>query len=240
MRRGPGEWAKVSALTSLVAFGALVTMSFALLLVHGLVWPDGIEDPTVFHQVAFLGLAAPFLAAPGVVVGWTVGARGRRLGVVALASALCGLGVELVSVASPVALWAGMVAGTLLGVVWVPRRDLLAADLPPGERGRAPGTSGGRSGQVGTGGGQAGQVGTGVAVRKPPVLLDPPQRRRVPRDVLAPPDGWEVPDALPPRPARCEVEIPADEIPADDADDRPSHERPAQPTGRRGERIGSL
>ena len=219
MRRGPGEWAKLSALASLVAFGALVTLIFALLLVHGLVWEDGIEDPTVFHQVVVLGLAAPFLAAPGVVVGWTVGARGRRLGVVALASALGGLGVELVSVASPVALWAGMVTGTLLGVVWVPRSDTHGGDLPAGERGRDAGT---------------GEGGTGVAARKPPVLLDPPQRRLVPRDVLAPPDGWEVPDVLPPRPARCEVAVPADA-----GDDRLSHDRPAQPTGRCGERVSS-
>ena len=219
VRRGPGEWAKLSALASLVAFGALVAMTFALLLVHGLVWEAGIEDPTVFHQVVLLGVAAPFLAAPGLVVGWTVGARGWQLGVVALASALFGVGVDLLSVMSPVALWAGMVTGTLLGVVWVPRSRILDADLPAAGRERGAG---------------AGQGGAGVTDREPPALLDPPQRRLVPRDVLAPPDGWEVPDALPPRPARCELERPADA-----PDDRSSHGRPAQPDGSRGERVSS-
>lgn len=56
----------------------------------------------------------------------------------------------------------------------------------------------------GSAGSQAGA--TGVELEGVSVLLDPPLRRLVPRDVLAPPEGWEVPQALPPRPARCELD----------------------------------
>ncbi len=187
MRRGPGEWAKLSALASLVAFGALLAMAFVLLLVHGLVWEDGGQHPTMFHQAVIVGSAIPFLAAPGAVVGWAAGARGWRLAMVALGSTLFALGVELVSVASPVAIWAGMVTGTLLGVVWLPTSRSFAGNPVSSEREPAP---------------DSGEGATRVEADEPTVLLDLPQRRLVPRDVLAPPEGWEVPDALPRRPSR--------------------------------------
>jgi hypothetical protein len=192
MRRDPSEWAKLSALASLVAFGALLAMTFALLLVHGLVSRDGVENPTVFHQLLFVGVAIPFVAAPGVVVGRAAGARGWRLAMVALASALVALGLHLVTVASPVAIWAGMVVGTLLGVVWLPASEVLAA----------PSVSGRGDGDRGTA-----QPSPGIVTNELTVLLDPPQRRLVPRDVLAPPEGWEVPAVLPPRPSRCEAGV---------------------------------
>jgi hypothetical protein len=204
MRRDPWEWAKLSALASLVAFGALLAMTFVLLLVHGLVWGDGIEDPTVFDRVLFLGVAIPFVAAPGVVVGGAAGARGWRLGMVALASALIPLGLHLVTVASPVAIWAGMVVGTLLGVVWLPASEVLAA---PSVSSRSEGARG------------SGEGATGIVAEELTVLLDPPQRRLVPRDVLAPPEGWAVPEVLPPRPSRCEVEVEVDALDGRDGEE---------------------
>lgn len=219
MRRGPGEWARLSALASLVAFGALMAMTFALLLVHGLVWEDGIEDPTWVHHVVFLGLAAPFLAIPGFVVAWVAGGRGWRLWVVALASVTFGLGVDLLGVTSPVGVWAGMVTGTLLGVVWVSTSAIPSAEAAPGAQGQRPLRA-------------ADAAGVGAGQRT--MLIDPPQRQRVPRDVLAPPEGWEVPKSLPPRPSRCEV---ADG--SDAAEEASRREQPLPSTGRRGEQISS-
>jgi hypothetical protein len=217
MRRNPGEWARLSALASLVALGALLAMTLALRLVHGSVWGDGLEDPTLFHQVLLVGVAILFLAAPGVVVGWNAGARGWRLGTVGLASTLVALGGDVVTVASPVAIWAGMVAGTLLGVVSLPARQLRRA---PGEP--APGHG------PGTGNGAAGSTTDELSAR-----LELPGRRLVPRDVLAPKEGWEVPEALPPRPSRGEVEVQAD---APDA--RSGHDVPVGPAARPGQ-VGS-
>jgi hypothetical protein len=220
MRRNPGEWARLSALASLVAFGALLTMTLALRLVHGSVWGDGLEDPTVFHQVLVVGVAIPFLAAPGVVVGWTAGARGWRLWTVALASTLVALGGDLVTVASPVAIWAGMVVGTLLGVVSLPLLGVVS--LPPSQLGVAPDAPGGGRGPA------AGQRTTGSTTGGLSVLLDPPPRRLVPRDALAPQEGWEVPEALPPRPSRREIGV---EVDAPDGSSGP--DRPVRPAARR-------
>lgn len=219
MRRGPGEWARLSALASLAAFGALVAMTFALLLVHGLVWEDGIEDPTWVHHLVFVALAVPFLAVPGFVVARVAGGRGWRLWLVALASVTFGLGVDLLGVTSPVGVWAGMVTGTLLGIVWMPMSTVHGAEEAPGAQGQRPRRP-------------ASAAGVGAAQRT--VLVDPPQRRRVPRDVLAPPEGWEVPEVLPPRPLRCEM--------GDDSDDAEASSRREQPlpsTGRRGGQISS-
>jgi len=193
MRRAPGEWARLSTLACLLALGALVALSSVLLLVHGLVWPDGIEDPSWFHQMLLVALAVPFLAVPGLVVARMAGGRGWRLAVVAVASAAFGLGADLLGVASPVSLWAGMVTGTLLGVVWLPMGGAPDPDATPGT-----GTPPAVTGRAQTYAAGAGRVAAGP----PRGLVEPPQPRRVPRDVLAPPEGWEVPETLPPRPSR--------------------------------------
>lgn len=219
MRRGRGEWAKLSALASLVAFGALLLMTFVVRLLHGLVWEGSLDDPAGLQQVVILGLAVVFLAAPGLVVGWAAGARGWWLGAVALASALVGLGVGLLSAGSPVAIWAGMVAGTLLGVVWAPVTGTFAAVPVAGEREKDP---------------ETGSVATGVVGGDLTPPLHPPQRRLVPRDVLSPPEGWEVPNALPPQPSRSELEARVD-----DPDGRSGQDRRGRQTGRRGEQVGS-
>ncbi|MFO7779444.1 MAG: hypothetical protein R6V28_13940 [Nitriliruptoraceae bacterium] len=218
MRRGRGEWVKLSALASLMAFGALLAMTFVVRLVQGMVWEGGVDDPTALQQVAILSLAGVFLAAPGLLVGWTAGARGWWLGAIALASALLGLGVGLLSAGAPVATWAGTVAGTLLGVVWAPVTGIVPAPSVRGERDR---------------GSEKASAATGVSAGELVVLLDPPQRRLVPRDVLAPPEGWEVPNALPPRPSRCELERRVHE-----SDGRSSQDR-RRPAGSRGEQSSS-
>lgn len=184
MRSGVAAWVKLSTLVSLVAFVAMVGMYLTLMVVHGLVWPDGIEDPGVLHELLFLALAVPFLALPGVVVGRAVRVAGWRLTRISLASVGLGLGAMLLADASPVAVWAAMVVGTLLGVVWAPIGERASAASPGGD---------------GTGNPQEEHTAASPEADRPSLLLEPPFRRLVPRDVLAPPEGWEVPDGLPQR-----------------------------------------
>lgn len=217
MRRGRGEWAKLSALASLVAVVALAVLVVVARLVHGMTWQDAIEDPAALQQPVILGMAAVCLATPGLVVGGKAGARGRRLAVVALSSLLVAVGVGLLSVGAPVAIWAGMVAGTLLAVVATPMAGSFAATSVPGEW--EPET-------------ETGSGPPGVVVGDPTVVLERPQRRLVPRDVMAPPEGWEVPDALPRRLSSC-----APEARSDQPGGRSNPGRRAHPHGQPGEQV---
>ena len=183
MRSGIAAWVRLSTLVSLVGFAALAGMYLTLLAVHGLVWPDGIDDPTALHQLLFLALAVPFLALPGLVAGRAVQVSGWRFARIALASAGLGLGAVLLADTSPVAVWAATVVGTLLGVVWGPTGERASA-ASPGD---------------GTGSPSRDLATVSPEVERPSLLLEPPLRRLVPRDVLAPPEGWEVPHAVPPR-----------------------------------------
>ena len=182
MRLGVAAWVRLSTLVSLVAFAAMVAMFLTLMLVHGLVWRDGIEDPTVWHQLLFLALAVPFLALPGVVAGRAVRVAGRRFARAVLGSAGFGLGAVVLADASLVPVWAATVVGALLGVVWAPTGQPASAPSPGG------GGSGNPSPQ---------RTPVSPEAERSPLLLEPPLRRLVPRDVLAPPEGWEVPDGLP-------------------------------------------
>ncbi len=184
MRRGVAAWVKLSTLVSVIAFASMVAMYFTLLLVHGVVWREGIDDPTALHQVFFLVLALPFLALPGVVAARAVRVRGWWFARIVLGSTVFGLGAVLLADAAPVAVWAAMVAGTLLGVVWAPASERVSPTATRGEESGNPATahaSGSPRGEDRV------------------LLLEPPLRRLVPRDVLAPPEGWEVPERLPPR-----------------------------------------
>ena len=201
MGRGAAQWAKLSALASLAAFGALFPLYVTIVVVFGVVWADGIEDPTVLHDLLAFGLAAPFMAVPGFVVGRAVGARGRRLAGIVLCSLGTASGVWLVTVSSPVTIWAGMVVGTLFGVVWLTAGEPASATSPSATSPSATSPSAGEPGSAGSREGA-----TGGEVGKATALLDPPLRRLVPRDVLAPPEGWDVPQALPPRPVRCDLD----------------------------------
>jgi len=217
MRRGRGEWAKLSALASLVALGALAILTVVARLVPGATWQDVIEDPAALRQPVVLGVAVVFLALPGLVGGWKAGARGRRLAVVALSSLLVAIGVGLLSSGAPLAIWAGMVTGTLLAVAAMPMAAGLASSVP-GEGERATGLGSGPP---------------GIAAADPTVVPEQPQRRLVPRDVMTPPEGWEVPNALPPRPSKRESEVHWD-----DRGGRASPGRSPRSHGRPGEHVG--
>ncbi|TVP66246.1 MAG: hypothetical protein EA340_11965 [Nitriliruptor sp.] len=190
MRFGVAAWVRLSTLVSLVAFAAMVGMYLTLMLVQGLVWRDGIADPTALHQLLFLALAVPFLALPGVVVGRAVQVTGWRFARIALGSTGLGLGAVLLADASPIAVWAAMVLGTLLGVVWAPTGERSSAASPGGD-----------------GNGHLSEERAAASLEslesreaeRSSLLLEPPLRRLVPRDGLAPPEGWEVPEGLPQR-----------------------------------------
>ena len=189
MRLGVAAWVRLSTLVSLVAFAAMVAMFLTLMLVHGLVWREGIEDPTVWHQLLFLALAVPFLALPGVVAGRAVRVTGWRFARIVLGSAGFGLGAVVLADASLVPVWAATVVGTLLGVVWAPTGQPASAASPGG------GGSGNPSPQ---------RAPVSPEAERSPLLLEPPLRRLVPRDVMAPPEGWEVPEGLPLRPGAAD------------------------------------
>ncbi len=188
MRFGVAAWARLSMLGSLVAFAAMMGMYLILMVVPGLVWPDGIEDPTALHQLLLLGLAVPFLALPGVVAGRAVRVRGWRFSRIVLGSAGFGLGAVVLAAASLVPVWAATVVGTLFGVVWAPAGERASATSPVGDG-------------AGDGAGDLAEhrVAASPEEERASLLLEPPLRRLVPRDVLAPPEGWEVPDGLPQR-----------------------------------------
>jgi len=184
MRLGVAAWVRLSTLVSLVAFATMLGLYLTLMVVHGLVWREGIEDPTVLHQLLFLALAVPFLALPGVVAGRAVRVTGWRFARIALGSAGFGLGAVLLADGALVPVWAAMVAGTLLGVVWAPTGQPASAASPGGGR---------------TGNPSPERTPASPEAARSSLLLEPPLRRLVPRDVLAPPEGWEVPEGLPPR-----------------------------------------
>jgi hypothetical protein len=184
MRRGVAAWVRLSTLVSVVAFAAMLAMFFTLMLVHGLVWREGIEEPTALHQLLFLALAVPFLALPGVAAARAVRVTGWWFARIVLGSAGFGLGAVVLADAATVPVWAAMVVGTLLGVVWAPAGREASADPTVGD---------------GIGGPTQPPVSSTPDIEHQPLLLDPPLQRLVPRDVLEPPEGWEVPETLPHR-----------------------------------------
>jgi hypothetical protein len=216
MRLGVAAWVRLSTLVSLVAFAAMVAMFLTLMVVHGLVWREGIEDPTVWHQLLFLALAVPFLALPGVVAGRAVRVTGWRFARIVIGSAGFGLGAVLLADASLVPIWAATVVGTLLGVVWAPTGQPASA---------------GSAGSGGSSNPSPERTPASLEVQRSPLLLQPPLRRLVPRDVLAPPEGWEVPEGLP---LRRTVDAPpgGGSTPTDRIDREPAEREDDQLTSR--------
>ena len=215
MRLGVAAWVRLSTLVSLVAFAAMMAMFFTLMLVHGLVWPEGIEDPTLWHQLLFLALAVPFLALPGVVAGRAVRVTGWRFSRIVLGSAGFGLGAAVLADASLVPVWAATVVGTLLGVVWAPTGQPASAASPGG----------------GSGNPSPEHTPASPEADRSPLLLEPPLRRLVPRDVLAPPEGWAVPEGLPPR-GRVDAPSGGGSTPIDRIDREPAGREDDQLTSR--------
>lgn len=179
MRTNAWEWAVRSAVAAAAAVLVLVPMAVLLLLVHGNLWRLGVVIAPWWLSALLLVAVSPLAAVPGCLTAYVAGQSTRSRRLAAGASLVAGLAGGLLVTTSPLGLWAGMVVASLAVVAWrehVPRRVTVV-----------PASASGAGGW------------TAVEVEDLRVHVPGPHSRLVPRDVLAPPEGWEVPLTLPAR-----------------------------------------
>jgi hypothetical protein len=181
MRTNPWEWAVRSSVAAAAATLVLVPMAVLLLLVHGNLWRIGVVTAPWSLSALLLVAVSPLAAVPGCVTAYVADQDRRSRRLAAAASLVAGLAGGLLFTTSPVGLWAGMVLGALGVVAWQERAARRVTSVPASAR-----TEG---------------AWTAVVVEEPGTLADLPRGRLVPRDALAPPEGWDVPLTLPDRSA---------------------------------------
>lgn len=181
MRTNAWGWTVRSSVAASAATLVLVPMALLLLLVHGNLWRLGVVTAPWWLSALLLLAVSPLAAVPGCVTAYVAGQPRRTRRLAAAASVVAGLAGGFLISPSPLGLWAGMVLGALGIVAWQDRATRRVTVV------LATATA--------TGGW------TAVAVEDPVVPVQGPPSRLVPRDVLAPPEGWEVPLGLPDRPA---------------------------------------
>jgi hypothetical protein len=172
-------WVVRSSAAATAAALVLVPMAVLLLLVHGNLWRLGVVTAPWWVGVLLLVAIGPLAAVPGCLTAYVAGQSPRSRRLAATASMLAGLVGGQVVTTSLLGLWVGMVLGALAVVAWRDRVPPRVTVVP-----RA---------QAGTGGWRV------VEVEELEVRARGPHSRLVPREVLAPPEGWEVPLALPDR-----------------------------------------
>jgi hypothetical protein len=179
MRGGVREWVVRSTVAAVAAALVLVPMVVLLLAVHGNLWRLTPSPPS-WVPGALLVAVSPLAAVPGCLTSYVAGQdrRSRRL---AAAASLAGWLAGWLLTTSMLGPWAAMTVASVLAVAWRARvgRPVSVTPDPP----------------------EAGGGWTAVEVEGLEVRVTGPRSRLVPRDVLAPPEGWEVPRTLPDRAA---------------------------------------
>lgn len=168
--------ADVAAVSSALV---LVPIAVLLLAVDGNLWRL-MSPPPSWMPGALLIAVSPLAAVPGCLTAYVAGQARRSRRICAAASLAGALGGWLVttSILGP---WVGMTVASVLAAAWRDRvgRRVSVAPGPPAHDGGW----------------------TAVEVDGLEVEVPGPRSRRVPREVLAPPEGWDVPEALPDRSA---------------------------------------
>lgn len=157
----------------------LVPIAVLLLAVDGNLWRL-MSSPPSWMPGALLVAVSPLAAVPGCLTAYVAGQDRRSRRICAAASLAGGFGGWLLTT-SMLGPWLGMTVASVLAAAW---RDRV---------GRRVSVTPGPSAQSGGW--------TAVEVDGLEVGVSGPRSRLVPRDVLAPPEGWDVPEALPDRTA---------------------------------------
>lgn len=179
MRTGAWGWMIRASVAAAAATLVLVPMAVLLLLVHGNLWRLGVVTAPWWLSALLLLAVSPLAAVPGCLTSYVAGQSRRSRRLAAAASLAGGLTGGLLVSTSPVGLWVGMVLTSLVVVAWRDRTRPRVAVVP-------------RAGEVD--GGWA-----SVEVEDLRLDVQGPRCRLVPRDVLEPAEGWEVPVMLPDR-----------------------------------------
>lgn len=185
MPASPWRWVVRSSVAAAAATLILVPMAMLLLVVHGNLWRFGVVVAPWWLAALLLVAVSPLAAVPGCLTSYASGQSRRVRRVAALASLSGGLVGGLAITTSPLGLWLGMVVAALAAVAWGERAR---PHVTPRER--LPGLPTDPTDHPGW---------TAVEVDDLEVRLDGPRSRLVPRDVLKPAEGWDVPVSLPER-----------------------------------------
>lgn len=184
MRGHVRGWTVEATVAAVAAALVVVPMAVLLIAVQADRWRLGSPSPAWLPALLLVAVS-PLAAVPGCLTSYVAGhdRRSRRIAAVAsLAGGLIGglAGGSLIAT-SMLWPWAGMALASLAAVTWRER----VGYQDPGTA-RPPAANGGW---------------TAVDKDELEVRVEGPRSRLVARDVLAPPEGWDVPLTLPDRSA---------------------------------------
>jgi len=140
------DWWRLVAVAVLVALFMVPLAFMALMGLHAATWTmwDPAGDPPVWLMVLVVTVMAVLLLVPGAVVGRVAGLRRGWLVVAAVIASLGGFGASALAAvttsgeAAPVGAVPGLVAGSLLAVLFADRLGSGGADVSPDANRRRP------------------------------------------------------------------------------------------------------